>query len=167
MEYRVAFDIAEAGYKSWSFPAFGLILVAVGVLLILTHDRWPALLLSDWWAKHPRMSRGFTRVFFGFAVLWTVGSFAGTFFEYLSHKSARDNGQVQVVEGPVKNFIPMPASGHAMEKFCVRDRCFEYSDFVITAGFNNTASHGGPIREGLPVRVTYVGSAIVKLEVAK
>ena len=60
----------------------------------------------------------------------------------------------------------MPVSGHAMEHFCVRQACFEYSDFVITAGFNNTASYGGPIRDGLPVRVTYVGNAIAKLEVA-
>jgi len=167
MEYRVAFDIAEAGYKSWSFAAYGLILVAVGAVLLLTHDRWPTLLLPDWWSKPPRLSKGFVRVFFGFAVLWTVVSFAGTFFEYLSLKSAKDKGRAQVVEGRVINFIPMPAEGHAMEKFCVQDRCFEYSDFAITAGFNNTASHGGPIKEGLPVRVTYVGSAIVKLEVPK
>jgi len=54
-----------------------------------------------------------------------------------------------------------------MERFCVSGVCFAYSDFVITSGFNNTSSHGGPIREGLPVRVTYVGDMIVKLEVAR
>jgi hypothetical protein len=53
-----------------------------------------------------------------------------------------------------------------MEKFCVNDHCFEYSDYVITGGFNNTRSHGGPIREGLPVRVTFIRNKIIKLEVA-
>jgi hypothetical protein len=166
MEHRVAFDIAEAGYKSWSFPAFGLIFVAVGAVLVLTQDRWPSLLLTGWWAKHPRR-QGLRTSLLRIRGLWTVVTFAATFFEYRSLQSARDNGDAQVVEGSVKNFIPMPASGHAMEKFCVRDRCFEYSDFVITTGFNNTASHAGPIKEGLPVRVTYVGSAILKLEVPK
>ncbi|MEO7576992.1 MAG: hypothetical protein ABIT83_05210, partial [Massilia sp.] len=67
---------------------------------------------------------------------------------------------------PVADFVPMPAAGHAMERFCVQQACFSYSDFVIGGGFNNTASHGGPIRAGLPVRVTYVDGDIVKLEIA-
>jgi hypothetical protein len=167
MEYRVAVDIAEAGYKNWSFPAFGLIFVVIGGVLVLTRNHWPDLLWTSWWSKHPRVSKAFSVLFLGFAVLWTVTSFAATFFEYRSLKLARENGQAQVVEGTVKNFVAMPATGHAMEKFCVREACFQYSDFAITAGFNNTASHGGPIKDGLPVRVTYVGGAIVKLEVAK
>lgn len=36
---------------------------------------------------------------------------------------------------------------------------------VVTSAFNNTSSHGGPIREGLPVRVTYSRNAILKLEI--
>jgi hypothetical protein len=43
---------------------------------------------------------------------------------------------------------------------------FCYSDYEVTAGFNNSASHGGPIREGLPVRVSYIGNTIVRLEVS-
>lgn len=167
MEYRVVFDIAEAGYKSWSFAAYGLIFVAVGAGLALAGDRWPGLLGNNWWANHPRMRKGFLKFFLVFAILWTVLSFSGTFFEYWSLKSAWDSGEANVAEGMVTNFIPMPATDHGMEKFCVNNACFEYSDYVITAGFNNTASHGGPIKEGLPVRVMYVGSTIVKLELAK
>jgi hypothetical protein len=54
-----------------------------------------------------------------------------------------------------------------MESFCVSGVCFRYSDYVVTAGFNQTSSHGGPIRDGLPVRVTYIGNTIVKLEVVE
>ena len=60
----------------------------------------------------------------------------------------------------------MPAGGHRGEHFCVADACFDYADFIVTAAFNNTSSHGGPINEGLPARVTYVGNAIVKLGLA-
>jgi hypothetical protein len=33
---------------------------------------------------------------------------------------------------------------------------FKYSDFDLTnPGFRNTTSHGGPIKDGLPVRIWY------------
>jgi len=54
-----------------------------------------------------------------------------------------------------------------MESFTVGGRRFSYSDYEVTAGFNNTASHGGPIRAGLHVRVTYWGNLILRLEVAR
>ncbi len=61
----------------------------------------------------------------------------------------------------------MPYAGHTKERFCVEDKCFTYSDFVPTIGFNNTSSHGGPIKAGMPVRVTFVGNTIIKLEVGR
>jgi hypothetical protein len=162
MDYQVVFDITTAGYKSWSFPAHGLIFVALGATLIVIRKRLPG-----WWRRHPLTSSMFAFFFFGFAVLWTLISFVSTYHDYLSLSSTKEANRASVVEGLVTNFKPMPATGHAMEIFCVQGVCFEYSDYVITAGFNNTSSHGGPIREGLPVRVTYVGNSIVKLEVAK
>lgn len=159
--YRTVFDIATAGYKSWSFPAFGLIFVAIGVLLVVNRRNLPGT-----WSRRPRSSSAFAFFFLGFAVLWTVVSFTSTYGEYTSLSRAEKAREGKVVEGKVTNFKPMPATGHAMEKFCVSDTCFEYSDYIVTGGFNNTSSHGGPLREGLQVRVTHVGNDIVKLEVA-
>ena len=85
--------------------------------------------------------------------------------EYLNLRSVISQGQFSVVEGAVTNFRPMPYTGHTLECFSVREQTFCYSDYVVTAGFNNTTSHGGPIREGLPVRVSYIGGTIVRLEV--
>jgi hypothetical protein len=150
MTYRVAFDIAEAGYKSWSFPAFGLIFVVVGAVLVTFRKNLPGAPGK----AHPRASAAFAWFFLGFAVLWTTIAFVTTYSDYRTAASAARTGRVGVVEGRVVNFKPMPASGHAMERFCVQDQCFEYSDFMITAGFNNTSSHGGPIKKispsGLP-----------------
>lgn len=162
MDYQTVFDIADAGYKSWTFPAHGLILVAVGAVLMLLRQRLPG-----WWGKHPRLSGALAFVFFGFALLWTLITFITTYQDYSSLTAATSTGRARTVEGVVSQFKAMPAAGHAMERFCVQDSCFEYSDYVITGGFNNTSSHGGPIREGLPVRVTFVGNSIVKLEIAK
>lgn len=78
------------------------------------------------------------------------------------------------MEGSVEQFHPKSQAGGGYETFKVGDVAFLYSDYESTPGFNQTASHGGLIREGLPVRVTYVFDAessphrnvIVKLEVA-
>lgn len=162
MEYQVVFDVASAGYKIWSFPAFGLIFIVAGMGLVALRRNLPGS-----WGKHPTASNVFAFFFLGFSVLWTATSFVATYLDYSSLSNAEKTNRAEVVEGLVTNFKPMPASGHAMERFCVLDKCFEYSDYVITGGFNNTSSHGGPIREGLRVRISYLDNSIVKLEVAK
>ena len=162
MEYRTVFDIATAGYKSWDFPAFGLLFITIGAILVANRTSLPG-----WWGRSPRASNVFAFFFLSFALLWTLITFVSTYGQYSSLTKSVSNGGARIVEGVVTNFKPMPVTGHAMEKFCVSDACFEYSDYVIVGGFNNTASHGGPIREGLSVRVTYVGNSILKLEVAK
>ena len=102
-----------------------------------------------------------------FAVVWTVVSFAATYTEYHSTATALSVGRFAIVEGPVTDFVPMPYAGHSDESFVVGGRRFSYSDFVVTSGFHNAASHGGPIREGLYVRVTYLGNLILRLEIAQ
>jgi hypothetical protein len=88
-----------------------------------------------------------------------------TLREYVTLHQAYKNGQYSVVEGRVENFRPMPYEGHQQECFSVYYTRFCYSDFERTAGFNNAASHGGPIRLGLPVKVAYVDNHILRIEV--
>jgi hypothetical protein len=158
--YRVVFDIASAGYRSWPIPAFGLIFVSIGAGLIVFKKSLPQ------WKKAPLLFMAFSIFFLGFAILWTAVVFVSTYSEYSSLVSAEQEGRVEVVEGVVTNFAPMPTSGRGWEQFCVSGRCFDYSDSSISTAFNNTSLHGGPIRAGLPVRVSYVGNSIAKLEVA-
>jgi hypothetical protein len=154
MDYRTVFDLTVTGFKSWTFPAAGVIFIVIGVVLVAARGR-----LTN--------RKMFPFVFLGFAVLWTLTVAFSTYSEYRKVREVTDGGRAQVVEGPVMDFVPMPKAGHSSEKFCVSGTCFAYSDYRVTSGFNNTSSHGGPIREGLPVRVTHVGDVIVKLEVAK
>jgi len=160
MQYQTVFDITEAGFKSWDFSAFGIIFIVIGILAVLFQDKLP---FNN---KHPKFRKIFLYIWLGFAIFWTVTSFASTYYDYYHHSSEYLNGNYQVAEGYVTNFIPMPYGGHSQESFCVDNYpCFDYSDYGITAGFNNAKSHGGPISEGLPVRVSYIGNTIVKLEV--
>lgn len=162
MEYRTVFDVAAAGYRTWHAPALGIVFVVAGAALIAGRKS-----PTPGWGKHPRAFAAFTFSFFGFAVLWTITVTYFTFSDYSSLAKAQANNKFQVVEGVVTEFRPMPVTGHAMERFCVSGKCFEYSDYVSAAGFNNTSSHGGPIHEGLQVRVSYIGNSILKLEIAK
>lgn len=80
--------------------------------------------------------------------------------------SCLNSASCSIAEGPVTNFIPMPYTGHSMESFTLNGHRFSYSDYVVTSGFHNTISHGGPIHEGLYVRITYSGNSILRLEIA-
>ena len=93
--------------------------------------------------------------------------FAKTYSEYFSVENNLRQGKYPVVEGEIKNFIPMPFQGHGEESFDVENSHFSYSDYEMTPGFHNAASHGGPIHEGLRVRISYVGNTILKLEIAQ
>jgi hypothetical protein len=86
---------------------------------------------------------------------------------YARAREAYVQGQYSTVEGTVTNFHPMPYSGHQDETFSVNGMQFSYSDYVLIPCFNNTSSHGGPIHEGLRVRIAYSGNCILKLEVSR
>ena len=94
--------------------------------------------------------------------LWLVTAFgAFCFVAALSilYRQDRDirramaaNG-APTVEGTVTDFRP-GSNDHRPERFRVHDVRFEYSDDGHP-GFHQTAAEGGPIREGMCVRIRY------------
>ena len=160
------FDVLDSGFRDWSFSAFGLIFVAIGVVIVF----FPAALRAvgiPYLASNSPLRRWPHYFVLVFGVLWTVVSFASTYSEHSRHKSLVLGGGCRVVEGPVENFVPMPYAGHAVESFSVARIPFKYSDYMITDGFNNTSSHGGPINGDSYVRICYDPSdnVILRLEV--
>ena len=151
MEYVTVFDASQK-WLDWWFPAIGAVFVAAG-LWALVGERGP----RAWFA--------------GLFTLFGLGIGTVSIFMQLQLRaaliSALRDGRATVVEGRVYDFDPMPFSGHKRECFKVQGTCFCYSDFAVTPAFNQTRSHGGPIYEGLQVRVHHVDSAIARLEVAK
>jgi len=172
MAYQTVFETGIGRCPLW-FPAFGLIFVAIGVALLkwyrslqATSPLWPN---RRWPIRAPnrRGLKYFAWAFFGGSVLWTVTAFAAVTAECYQRVQTLNQSTARVVEGRVTDFLPMPYAGHQDEAFTVNGVRFSYSDFGPTCGFNHSASHGGPIREGLQVRIPYVGNAILKLEVAR
>jgi hypothetical protein len=101
-------------------------------------------------------------VFFGVV---SVTILFTTWREYSSLTSALTQGKTRSVEGRVTQFIPEGPDGHPIERFSVEGKAFEYSSYMVTSGFHRVARLGGPIHEGVNVRITYVDGSIVRLQV--
>jgi hypothetical protein len=153
-QYRVVFDASQKPFQWWLL-AIGLTLGLVGAGILWWGHR------NKWTLK--QMFIGYFML--GFACLWSGLVLSSMLPEYLKVRSALRHGTFSVVEGRVTNFRPMPYEGHQDECFSVSSQTFCYSDYGVTAGFNNSTSHGGPIQDGLPVRVSYIDGIIVRLEV--
>ena len=164
MTYRTVFDAADLGSTDWSAPALGMIFVVLGALLVFEKAFMQRVLPRPVPLRTLMIVGWFVLIF---ALLWTAGGFVVAYRGYWIVADNLRHGRYNVVEGPVTNFVPMPRGGHHNESFSVQDRRFTYSDYTVTAGFNNSASHGGPIREGLYVRITYSGNLILRLEIAQ
>jgi hypothetical protein len=157
IQYEVVFDASEAGYRYWWFPACGLIVLAIGTVFVICQRKN---------ASQRHCFRGYFIT--GFALLWTTISFIGTFSDYWQLRQALRSGNFEVIEGKVVDFVPMPRhGGGGREHFDVSGHHYEYSDFAVSASFNNSQPYGGPMRAGLNVRITDVGGKIARLEIAR
>ena len=155
-DYVVVFNILDSGYRQWWFPAGGLLMIPFSLVIFSIIEGQRGKNLAHW-----------KLVFLTFSILWALVAFTATFVDYRNCSHALASDRASCVEGTVDNFVPMPYEGHSEEKFTVKGIPFSYSDYDVKAGFNNTSSHGGPIHQGLPVRIWYVGNEIVKLEIKK
>lgn len=154
MPYKTVFEITNKPFDWWS-PALCLIFLAVGVVFIKFGPR------SDrntnrksfglTFAIPPRLVGWFFVIFGSF---WSLVTFA-SYSSYRELLHAYRTGKYSVVEGIVEDFHPMPYEGHQNECFRVGDEKFCYSDYDVSPAFNQSASHGGPIRAALPVRIAY------------
>jgi hypothetical protein len=163
MEYQVTYDIQQVAYPSWWIFGVGLVFVSAGTAALLLRDNTTYKSVFD----NTGIQRTLMPVFaIGFGLLW-VGLGTLNYSHFANLRNTARIGGAEVVEGEVKEFVPMPYEGHAQETFVVSGRTFSYSDYDETKGFNHTQSHGGPMREGLQVRIAHVDGSIVKLEIAR
>jgi hypothetical protein len=161
MTFKTIFDAESHGYSTWWFPAIGLIFIFWGLLVAFR-----PMFTSQNTGPLRKVKSIMRWSFVAFGILWISITFYGRFREYITASSALHTRNYQVVEGPVTYYVPMPSDGYGEESFVVNGVSFGYSDNNLTVGFHNTASHGGPIREGLYVRVTYLDNLILRLEIA-
>jgi hypothetical protein len=162
--YRRVFDFEDAGIERFKFTATGLIFMCAGTVVYILGRK--GLIMKG----QPLSAKYFPLGIVGFALLWTLTASASIVSERSWLEKARAEGTEAVVAGRIKDFVPMPVEGHADERFEVAGIPFHYSDYFVTQGFHNARSHGGPVEEGLQVRISYVsgrrGNLITRLEIA-
>jgi len=125
----------------WPFAAGGLFLMAM------------ALLLRN---RIEEARRHWVYLVAGGAALWTIVAGASTYADHAQAANAIRTHAALVAEGRVTNFQPLSLFAHGEESFTVNGVRFAYSDAVVSGGFNRTSGRGGPMREGLPVRIYYL-----------
>jgi hypothetical protein len=154
LEYVTVYQISKQS-PDWVLSWVGVLPFIVSVVIIVG-KRWFRWRRPNW----------FVPIFlalFGFVLFYVTPSLN----EDSEALSAFQSGHYSFVEGVVTDFHPMPYEGHDEECFSVGSQRFCYSDYIVTPGFHNAASHGGPIRAGLHVRIAYSFSTILRLDVAK
>ena len=161
MQFDVVYDIREAGCRDGFLALYGLALM---------------LLCGVWWARSRRVQAtrpaaagwpeppGWPRwgvVFFG---VYTLVAFIATWAQYWNLRHDLTEGRAETLEGTVTAFQPAPTYKET-ESFRVGDHEFSYMRLETSQGFHTLSADGGPVHDGVHVRMVYVGNHILRLEV--
>lgn len=158
--YHVAFDSTRDLYRALTLPAIALLFYAFREKIAAADRQYRKK--QNLPPQSSQLEMLFNSVLFA-----ALGISFIVFYEAINLYIALRSNQFMIVQGRVTQFVPMPYGGHADESFVVSGRRYNYSDYQISAAFNNTQSHGGPMREGLQVRITDVKGQIARLEIAE
>lgn len=165
--YEVVFDLGQSAFRFWWVLAvLGVAACGAAIRKLILASRSPPGMSPDPARIPPGRLLAITAV-----VTATLVYFSASRFLHLRYAMA--DGTAHVIEGRVSQYREMALKSGMGEQFCVEQTCFSYSSRIDKGGFHQTASNGGPIRPGLPVRVTYVdlspdyvpNRVIIKLEV--
>jgi hypothetical protein len=159
MDFSTAYDVA------WEKENYSFLIIALAFCFI-------GLSLIYFTYKKRSLQNIIFNIGLGFISFSLIGIFVVIFFQLgplYKAKKLVANREYKIVEGTVDNYQPMPYEGHANEKFDVAGIHFEFSDYDINVGYHNSASHGGVIKAGRYVRITYstvsAKLTILKLEI--
>jgi len=172
LNYIVVFDAAEGlvgGRLPFvlGFAVAALAACLIGVLIVRHELPRRARRGSPTWVGVIGLVIALFAVVAGSVIVVTMTALSSVGRE----ETARAIEASPVVEGLVEHFHPMPSGGHDTERFDVAGVHFAYSHRLASQGFNQDVTVGGPIREGIYVRIHYVLLAadpygtIVRLEI--
>jgi hypothetical protein len=162
MEYRTAFIVPPLTVHSFVDSAIYFV-PAMGMMLIAVAPSITKHAIARYLPKPPAIAR--VAIF----LLSVFILYCGINYEIIGTiAAARDarTGNCTIAEGKVEAFLPEPAAGHGRrETFSVNGTNFSYSAYASTLGFHRSMFQGGPIRQGLQVRICHQNGVILRLDV--
>jgi hypothetical protein len=156
-----------------SFSLFPLVFVAIGLGVfgynIFYGDREGA---NNWGINKRKFGMFFGLGFALFALSLSLAMVSSRMGAQNTTESLFETRKYKTVEGIVKDFHPMPATGHDMEHFTVNGIYFEYSDNSLgDPGYKTSEINGGVVKKDLYVKLTYINyydrNVILKIETDK
>lgn len=161
VHYRVVYDVTQEPFAFWVLlPTF--LFMALGVVMWRQHEDGGGI-----WGRTGFSARGrrfFAGLWFGMNTFASIVGGVSLIGNYVAAHHAMQTGSPRVVEGVVEDFHTNDRHG---EQFTVGGVEFDYNDGVVDSAFTQTNAEGGPMREGLNVRIHYIGARarILKLEI--
>ncbi|MEO6800163.1 MAG: hypothetical protein ABI178_09520 [Rhodanobacter sp.] len=151
---QLQYDIADAGF-SWWWPTLGLAAGLLGALVIALTSR----------ARSARWRKVMVIAPLVFGVLWFLGIGFSTYSSYYKLKSRYLNGTFKSVEGKVVSFHAGNTDrGGAKDTFTVSGVSFSVTS-SMGPGYRDMQASGSPLQNGVEVKIGYVDSKIVSLEI--
>jgi hypothetical protein len=162
VHWQTVFSVESAPEVDYLAVLIGGGFAVIGVLLATLKDRTERP--SGFWGNPRRMFGAFwaTQALFFLAI-----AIFGTYLRQESLIQVLRTGHVEVVEGDIEHFQPMPEGCHAPERFDVAGHRFAYKDCFDAGGFNQSSTKGGPLEQGQHVRIFYRDGLILKLQLAE
>jgi hypothetical protein len=140
------------------FPVLGVIFLFIGI---------SGLMYCTYTKKDNGNINNYKTIFFIifslFSAFWLALALIAGIITPARYIKIYNNKEYKIIEGTVENFEPEHSFNHKYECFTVDGVKFNYSTYTITFRFNKTRSHEGPIRNGIYVRIYYIGDTIIGL----
>jgi len=158
-EFVTVYDISTAGFQFLAPCLIGVALILISVVLFVARDS-PVVRSGYKFRPFPQWPTLFPLVFGGIALVFTTLLFAPAISQYVFLRAAESQRQYYEVVGQVEEFHPW-VSHERPESFRVDGVQFTIFGAEIGPGFKDTDY---PIRNGVCLRLWYVGSAIIRVE---
>ena len=150
MDYKTVFEVTEKGFNMTNLMPLLFVIVGLGISFF-------NIKYNKSTSSKKKFTIVFGFIFSGIGLVISLLTIPSSIASQQRTKEIFENKEYKTVEGEIENFNPMPYGGHAVESFTVNGVYFEYSDYILWDAFNNTASHGGPIKNnGQLVRLSYI-----------
>ncbi|TNE64479.1 MAG: hypothetical protein EP335_07130 [Alphaproteobacteria bacterium] len=171
-ELVVAYDYAAMGFRvGYFFPVFFGFMIVIQMIPLIRRRWFPGSV--DAAPKKPRGCFAWLGLAFFWLAMVAVGSifFGVAYHHHRSNVEDLSTGNYKVVEGIVENFQPMQDRIGSYESFTVAGVPFRYTEFPdddtfsSATGFRNASIYGGPMADGIHVRIAYIDNVILRLEV--